>query len=232
MPAAIRNGHAPRTHVLIVEDMDGVRESLTQIALEAFPQARADACASLRQAEHWLRSHPEHTDGAQCELIALVDLGLPDGNGIDLVRALADLGPHCLPIVTTVFDDDASLCDAIAAGAQGYLLKEHPPETLVRYLRRIEQGEPPLTPRMARRILACMRQMPAAAAPGDEEVRLSPRETEVLGIIGRGLRVGEAARVLGLADQTVASYVKSIYRKLNISSRAEAALEASRRNLV
>ncbi len=222
-----------RIHVLIVEDMDAVRESLVQIALNAFPHAQASACATLREAQQWLQTHPEHTNGEQGGLIALVDLGLPDGSGVTLVRELATLGPHCMPIVTTVFDDDVSLCAAVAAGAQGYLLKEHPPETLTRYLKRIEQGEPPLTPRMARRILACMQQAHGLPPKLDEEeVRLSPRETEVLGIIGRGLRVGEAARVLGLTEQTVASYVKSIYRKLNISSRAEAALEASRRHLV
>lgn len=232
MPA-FRDTPARCTHVLIVEDIAAVRDSLAQIAQAAFPHASVSACPNLRQAEQWLREHPEHTDGRQGELIALVDLGLPDGHGVTLVRALAELGTHCLPIVTTVFDDDVSLCTAVAAGAQGYLLKEHPPETLVRYLQRIKQGEPPLTPRMARRILACMQQWQAAHPQlNEEEVRLSPRETEVLGIIGRGLRVGETARVLGLTEQTVASYVKSIYRKLNISSRAEAALEASRRHLV
>ena len=220
-------------HVLVVEDLDGVREGLIEVARQAFPGAQISACATLHQAESWLREHPGHTDGRQGNLVALVDLGLPDGNGATLVRKLAELGPQVMPIVTTIFDDDVSLCDAIAAGAQGYLLKEHPPETLVRYLLRIEQGEPPMTPRMARRVLECMQRMATdLAGPEGDEIRLSPRETEVLGIIGRGLRVSEAARVLGLTDQTVASYVKSIYRKLNISSRAEAALEAQRRKLV
>ncbi|MCB5364646.1 response regulator transcription factor [Pusillimonas sp. CC-YST705] len=229
---ALRDSPARYSHILIVEDIEGVRTSLVKIAQEAFPQAGISGCGTLRQAEQWLEQHPEHTDASGGNLLTLIDLGLPDGNGISLVRKLNAYGPHCLPIVITIFDDDITLCKAVAAGAQGYLLKEHPPEIMVHYLKRMEQGEPPITPRMARRILACMQHLLAASLPNEEAVHLSPRETEVLSIIGRGFRVGEAARVLGLTDQTVASYVKSIYRKLNISSRAEAALEASRRKLV
>lgn len=84
---------------------------------------------------------------------------------------------------------------------------------------------------MALRILDHFRQTPARIPSTASAVSLTPRETEVLGCIGRGLRVHEAARVLGVADSTVMTYIKSIYSKLNINSRAEAALEAARRGL-
>ena len=226
----------PCTDLLVLEDREDMRAWLVDIGRQVFPQARVTACGTLAQASRWLDAHPDRLTGQTGCLVALVDLGLPDGNGISLVQRLSLSGDHVLPVVTTIFDDDVSLCDAIAAGARGYLLKEHAADVMVGYLRRICQGEPPLSPRIARRILQCMQQRGAqgsrdAVLSGDD-ARLSPRETEVLGIIGRGLRVNEAAQVLGLTEHTVAGYVKVIYRKLNISSRAEAALEASRRKLV
>ncbi len=137
------------------------------------------------------------------------------------------------PIVTTIYDDDHHLFDAIAAGAQGYLLKDQHPDTLIEYLHRIDAGEPPLSPSIARRMLQHFSRSrpPAPAAIPAEEV-LTAREMDVLRLLGRGLRVNEAAHTLGLTPHTVAGYVKTVYRKLNISSRAEAALEAARRGLV
>jgi DNA-binding NarL/FixJ family response regulator len=139
-----------------------------------------------------------------------------------------------MPIVTTIYDDDDHLFEAIAAGGQGYLLKDQNPDTLIQYLHRIDQGEPPLSPSIARRILehfSTARSAATAPSPRPDET-LTPREMDVLRLLGRGLRVNEAARVLELTPHTVAGYVKNIYRKLNISSRAEAAVEAVRRGLV
>jgi DNA-binding NarL/FixJ family response regulator len=135
------------------------------------------------------------------------------------------------PVVVSIYDDDAHLFDAIAAGAQGYLLKDEGAEVLVGRLREIASGEPPLSPSIARRILAHFHR-PAEACNWSRREVLTPRETEVLALLGRGLRIGDAAQSLGLTRHTVAGYVKIIYSKLNISSRAEAALEAKRRGLV
>jgi DNA-binding NarL/FixJ family response regulator len=112
-------------------------------------------------------------------------------------------------------------------------LKDQHPDTLIQYLHRIDQGEPPLSPSIARRMLKHFSQArPAAAGPDPDHETLTPREEDVLRLLGRGLRVSETARVLGIAPHTVTGYVKNIYRKLNISSRAEAAVEAVRRGLV
>jgi DNA-binding NarL/FixJ family response regulator len=124
--------------------------------------------------------------------------------------------------------DDASVIAALSQGAQGYLLKDSPFETFVRQLTLIEQGLPALSPSIARRIVEHFRKTAVAHEISND---LTPRERDVLGLIGRGLRNADAAVALGLSESTVASHIKSIYAKLGISSRAEAALQAARLGL-
>lgn len=246
---------------LVVEDLPEVRDWLADALRHAFGEIEVGCAGTLAEAREWLGALGDDPRAAARLRMALIDLGLPDGSGVDLVREIADRLPQVQTIVATIYDDDAHLFPAIAAGAQGYLLKEQEPEALARHLRLIGEGMPPLSPSISRRMLAHFRERGAlpggeaatqagAALPrangdqalaqqaaagsdtGIEAITLSPRETEVLSYIGRGLRVAEAARVLGLTEHTVAGYVKTLYRKLNISSRAEAALEAARRGLV
>jgi DNA-binding NarL/FixJ family response regulator len=215
--------------VLVVEDEPEVRRWMGEVARLAMPGAEVADAPTLTVAEAWIAGVSAE-DRARLRLV-LIDLVLPDGRGIDLIRRVRAAASHAHPVVITGFDDDANLLDAMAAGAEGFLLKRHDTETLVRCLQRIEDGEPPLTPSIARRLLTHFQaaRLPAGKTP---EASLTPRELEVLQLLARGSRVAEAAARLGLTDQTVATYVKIIYRKLGISSRAEAALEASRRGLV
>lgn len=207
---------------LVLEDQAETREHLLGALSEAFPGVVAKGAADLAEARSFL--------DAGAPDLALVDLGLPDGRGVDFLRDLADRsGGATRSVVVTIYADDHHLFDAIAAGAGGYLLKDMGRDELVRYLRRLEAGETPLSPAVARRMLDYFRKPQMAAEP---EAALTPRETEVLRLIGRGLRSGEAAKVMGVTELTVAGYVKAIYRKLNICSRAEAALEAAKRGLV
>ena len=215
--------------VLVVEDQPDTRMWLAGIVGQAMPGAEVVTFPRLLEARGWLHGL-DGKDRARLR-VALIDLGLPDGSGIELIRELAEHFPETLPVVATVYDDDSYLFDAIAAGAQGYLLKDQDAEVLVHRLRRMEDGEPPLSPSIARRRMTHFRRQPPPA-PTTEESALTPRELEVLALLGRGSRVPEAARRLGLTDHTVSTYVKIIYRKLRISSRAEAALEASRRGLL
>ncbi len=220
---------------LIVEDQADTRAWLARMLTSAFHGIDVVEAPTLRAARDWIAAHAhELSRETAARHIALVDIGLPDGSGVDIVRELAKYHRSVTPIVTTIYDDDQHLFDAIAAGAQGYLLKDQHPDTLIQYLHRIDKGEPPLSPSIARRILQHFSNArPAVAIPSDPaEEALTPREMDVLRLLGRGLRVSEAARVLGLTPHTVAGYVKNIYRKLNISSRAEAAVEAVRRGLV
>lgn len=214
------------TTALVVEDQPQVSGWLCGIVKQAFPGTDVLSAADLAGARATMRQQ------VRAFRLVLVDLGLPDGSGLELIAELHRADPGLPVVVTTVHDDDGHLFGALAAGAMGYLLKEQSDAVLLHQLRRLADGEPPMSPRMARRMLDYFqRPVVAMSPPGEDEATLTPRETEVLACIGRGLRVAETAQALGLTPNTVASYVKSLYAKLSIRSRAEAALEAVRRGL-
>lgn len=209
---------------LVVDDLVPSREWLAQAVRAAFPGIEIDLAATLREAMAQLHPPPP---------LALIDLGLPDGSGVQLIEALQQRGAQTLCIVATVFDDDAHLFPALRAGAQGYVLKDQARETLADMLRGIADGQPPLSPSVARRLLRHFQPLPAApATPHPNEQQLTPRETEVLRLTAKGLTLVEVAEALSLSRHTVSGYLKDIYRKLSVTSRAEAALEAARRGLV
>ena len=160
--------------------------------------------------------------------LALVDLNLPDGSGIALIKLFNYQAPQTLCVVASIYDDDMHLMPALRAGAQGFLLKDQSREQIAELLRGIAEGRPQLSPAIARRLLAHFR--PQTQSYTTEP--LTQRETEVLGIIAKGMTIPEAARLLGISSHTVSSYTKEIYRKLNVSSRAEAALTARNIGLV
>lgn len=206
--------------LLVVEDHAETVQHLVALLAEAMPGAQVQVAGTVASAQA--------ASGSARWDLALVDLSLPDGSGLDVIRTLRQRQPEAEIAVLTVHDDDEHLFAALAAGARGYLLKEQPADMLALQLSLWRQGQPPLSPRMARRLLAHFEA--PAASPADAG-GLTPRETEVLACIGRGLRVRETAEALGIAPSTVMTYVKSIYGKLDINSRAEAALEAARRGL-
>ena len=218
----------PRTRTaFVVEDLDQTRQWLLGLVTQAFGPIAVASARDLRSARQWLATGP-----AGQGLVALVDLGLPDGSGVDLIWEMRLKLPEAHLIVTTIYDDDAHLVDAMAAGAHGYLLKDRDGAHLVERLRSIDRGEPAISPAIARRILDQFRSHAVfASARSQAPESLTPREVEVLQLIGRGLRSAEAAKLLDVSGQTISTHVKNIYRKLGITSRAEAALEASRRNL-
>jgi DNA-binding NarL/FixJ family response regulator len=213
---------------LVIEDLPEIRSWLAEVAREAFPGLHVAEAA--RRDEGLALVERETFD------LALIDLGLPDGSGIDVVSALHSRQPKALPVVVTIYDDDEHLFPALQAGAFGYLLKEQPREALVAQLLRMTQGEPPLSPPIARRVLAYF----AGAAQKrqemlrqlDKDAGLTDRETEVLQRVAKGYTLPEVAQQLGLSRHTVATHIRQIYRKLDVSSRAEATLEAARRGLV
>ncbi len=211
---------------LVLEDRPDTRRWLVDILARAIPDLNIRTACNLKAARHLLATEAGWH-------LALVDIGLPDGSGIELITEMRESHPLTDTIVTTIHDDDANLFGAIAAGARGYLLKSQPADILVRHLQQFEAGMPPLSPSIARRMLAWFSERPfPGAAPGNPDTRLSARDVEVLTCIGRGMRVAETARHLGLTESTVASYIKQLYRKLDINNRAEAALEAAKRGLV
>jgi DNA-binding NarL/FixJ family response regulator len=166
--------------------------------------------------------------------VALIDLGLPDGSGVDAVAALRDAQPRAQAVVVTIHDDDDHLFPALQAGAFGYLLKDQAGAVIVDLFRRMAQGEPPLSPAIARRVMAhfASRSSQREGPKNMPHVVLSDRENEVLLRVAKGFTLPEIGVQLNLSRHTISDYVKQIYRKLNVSSRAEAALEAQRLGLL
>jgi two-component system, NarL family, nitrate/nitrite response regulator NarL len=234
--------------VLIVEDNPVARSFLCRVVRESFSDTQQiHEAGDLEAARRLMRAAaPESPEAYK---LVLVDLELPDGNGMDLLSEMARY--PATKIVTTLYSDDDHLFPALQCGADGYLLKEDRFEVLVEELQKIVRGQPPLSPAIARRLLAHFRHgdarhtdlnflpgngfassRPAALeAPNDCE-RLTPRETEVLTYLSKGFTIKEIANLMGIKWFTVNDHIKSIYKKLNVSSRAEAAVLASKQGLV
>lgn len=208
-------------HILIVEDLPDTQHWMKALALTAFPEAKITLVASLQQARIQLKQ--------QYWSLLLVDIGLPDGSGIDLIAEAVDKLPNAGIIVTTIYDDDDNLFQALAAGATGYLLKSQPQAYLVKQLAMIKEGHPPMSSAIARRLIAYFQQK-KTIKPCD--IILTKRETDVLAAIAKGMRNREVANTLGLSLHTVNTYIRDLYSKLNISNRAQAAIIAQQRGLV
>lgn len=209
-------------NILLLEDLPEIRVWLRKLVLQVFPMSKIAESSRVHDALELA--------GALKFDLALIDLGLPDGSGVQVVQRLRDLQPEAQSVVVTIHDDDEHLFPALQAGAFGYILKEQPRELITEQLQRISQGEPPLSPSIARRVMAhfAAQARPATLMP---HVSLTERESEVLLRVAKGYTLPEIGVQLGLSRHTIADYVKQIYRKLNVSSRAEAALEAQRLGL-
>jgi DNA-binding NarL/FixJ family response regulator len=157
--------------------------------------------------------------------VGLVDLGLGDGSGLDVIARLAGSTPPVPSIAFTVFDDRKTVLDAIDAGACGYILKDDGPDRLAEALRAAAAGDSPLSYRAASHVVGRSRHR-------TEDVELTPREVEVLAMIAKGMTYEECADLLEITLGTVQSHVKNLYRKLDVQTKAEAAVWAARHNLV
>lgn len=188
------------------------------MAEKVWPQAEVAGAMNLAQARKQ----------AQAPLdLALIDLELPDGSGVELITELAVSQPQCMCVVVTLFDDDEHLFAALRAGAQGYLLKDQKASEIAASLAGIVQGKPPLSPAIARHVLESF-----CSRTNGSETLLSPKEQAVLGQIAADRTLADAADRLDVSRNTVAFHVKNIYRKLRVCSRAEALNEAARIGLL
>lgn len=220
--------------VLIIED-----DPLTQ-AFFARCVERCDALAvagmvsSVAQARAWLDRPGAHLD------VLLVDLGLPDGSGLDVIRHAAQTHPECESLVVSMFGDEDNVLASIEAGALGYIHKDATPEDIAETILEMKAGASPISPMIARRVLSKYRLLqspPSGAAAAVQEdapntADLSRRESEVLELIARGFSYNEIAALQGVSVHTVRTQIKSLYGKLAVHSRSEAVFEASRMGLL
>jgi DNA-binding NarL/FixJ family response regulator len=206
--------------VLLVDDHAVVRDGLRtylelQDDLDVVGEAE-DGAAAVRAAE---ALRPD---------VILMDLVMPVLDGVGAMRELRERLPGIRVIVLTSFTDEAQLLPAIQAGAAGYLLKNVQPAELHRAIHAAHAGEALLDPSVAARLVEAISQPAGAPAPD----RLTPREREVLVLIGRGLSNKRIARELGVAEKTVKTHVGHLLAKLDVSDRTQAALYAVREGLV
>ncbi len=232
----------PFHRALIVEDLDEPRQWLAELLPHALPSIQqVDTAADLRQSFDLIQTRLYD--------LAIVDWHLPDGTSEEFIQHLVSAQPQAMVVVATIHDDDAHVFPALRSGATGYILKSQPRAVVIAQLRRLELGEPALSPSIAMRLLRHfstekphlppIKRAQAATDfaatepfPDDTAKRLTAREIEVLRLIAKGYKTPEVGQLLGISGHTVSSYVRDIYRKLGINSRAEATLEASRRGLV
>ncbi|MGH8147625.1 MAG: response regulator [Rhodanobacteraceae bacterium] len=165
--------------------------------------------------------------------IALVDIGLPDGNGVDLIAWLQIWHPHVACLVITAWGDGDTVLAALRAGAIGYLLKDRDDVELARALQNVKRGGAPIDPFVARRILTLLPgAAPATRVDLDERDALSARERGILDLVAHGHNNRQIAERIGLSRFTIEDYTKRIYRKLAVGSRAAAVFEAQARGLL
>lgn len=167
--------------------------------------------------------------------VLLVDLGLPDGSGIELIRAARQHWPRCDVMVVTVFGDESHVLWAVENGASGYLLKDYPPERIVEEVRNLANGGSPINPYIARQILKRFQASSSPPAPAPDTTArpaLSERELDVLRLITKGFNYNEIASLLTVSRQTVLTYVRRIYLKLGVNSQTQAVFEARRHGIL
>ncbi len=216
--------------VMVVEDQPRILEPLLKL-LRSFPMVEIVGTASSGEIalEKVDESHPE---------VILCDLGLPGISGIEVIRQVKARSPGIEILVFTVFEEEEQVVAAIRAGASGYLLKGAPATKIVEAIEEVRAGGTVIQPSLARKLLHHFRAPEAPAdpvplSPLDEGGRrLSPRETEILQLIAKGLTNPEVADLLSLSRSTIRTHLEHIYDKLEVTNRVEAVTEGLRKRLI
>jgi DNA-binding NarL/FixJ family response regulator len=199
--------------VSIVEDNEQLRGTLARVLNRA---EGVECISQFASAEDALKALPQEKPN-----VVLMDINLPGGmNGVECVRQLKPLCPETQVIMLTVYEDTENIFNALAAGATGYMLKRTPRAELLDAIRDVLKGGSPMTTHIARKVVASF-QRPLAATP-QPTADLSPREKEVLDCLAQGFLYKEIAEKLGISYETVHTYIRRIYEKLQVRTRTEA----------
>lgn len=201
--------------IIIVEDDAALAASVEKILVKS---GEFEVLGNFPSAEAAL----EGASWGEAELL-LSDLGLPGMQGAEMIREVQGRFPDLVCLAYTLFSDDKSVFEALRAGAQGYVLKGCTGEQLLESLRSLAQGESPMSPAIARKLLESFMKAPVEATAHDE---LTRREVEIVRLLSEGYVYKEVADKLGISPHTVHSHIKRIYGKLQATSKAEAVRKA------
>jgi DNA-binding NarL/FixJ family response regulator len=205
-------------NVSIVEDSENVRTTLARI----LSRTEGFQCVShYSNAEAALEKLPQDKPD-----VVLMDINLPGINGVECVRRLKPLLPQTQVMMLTVYEDTENIFAALAAGATGYMLKRTPKAELLDAIREVRAGGSPMTTHIARKVVQSFQQAGASPQPAEN---LSQREQEVLDLLSQGFLYKEIAEKLGISYETVHTYVRRIYEKLQVRTRTEAVAKFLRR---
>jgi DNA-binding NarL/FixJ family response regulator len=207
--------------VALIEDRREIRAGLSALIGGTEGFTCTDAFASVEEALPAL--------GARAPDVVLVDIGLPGMSGIEGLRILRGRHPDLPLLMLTVYDDDERIFDALCAGASGYLLKKTAPARLLESLREAAAGGSPMSPEVARRVIALFREV---RPPAQADYDLTPHERRLLGMLVEGHNYKTAAAELGVSVNTVSFHVRHVYQKLQVHSRSEAVAKALRERIV
>lgn len=214
-----------RFNVLLVEDDPVFLSQMKSALTDLESDWQLFACQNAQQAIDIIES-------ADIEInLALVDLGLPDLDGTEVIRQIRTRYQDAHIMVISVIAAEQRVLSAIRAGAQGYILKEEQPDTITTAIGQVMQGNYPISPALAR----CLFKL--AGAPGDASdsqatIKLSPKETQLLQLISQGLSYIDAAQKMGVATSTVQSHIRNLYRKLDAHSQVQAVNKAREHGLL
>ncbi|MFA6015434.1 MAG: response regulator transcription factor [Gallionellaceae bacterium] len=217
--------------VVLVEDDVNFQNAL-MTAIQTAPDMLLISVAGTRQLGLQLLNEQQAD-------VLLVDLGLPDGSGIDVIRAAHAKWPECNIMVSTTFGDEAHVMQSLEAGATGYLLKDSAPKNMIEEIRNLHGGGSPISPLIARQILLRFRHedkaekaLPVKLPTTKNRAMLSAREQEVLEHITKGFTSDEIAVLMNVSSHTVLTYVRRIYAKLEVNSKTEAIYEARNQGIL
>ena len=229
--------------VLIVEDDARMREFFAASVSRCDSLILAGSVGTVTDARAWL------DDSAHAVDVLLTDLGLPDGSGLEVIRHAMARNPACEALVISMFGDEENVLASVEAGALGYIHKDSTPDDIAHAILEMKNGASPISPMIARRVLAKYRDLrsgasssapdPGRKAQAEPDVpepaggrALSPREQEVLELIARGFSYADIARLKTVSVHTVQTHIKHLYSKLAVRSKSEAVFEATQMGLL
>jgi DNA-binding NarL/FixJ family response regulator len=212
---------AGKTSVALVEDDLGTLTRFEKVIRASASLELLCAVSSTKAILTWIKENPVD--------ILLVDLGLPDGSGIDVIAYCRRHQPACDVMVISMFGDESNMMKAFNAGAKGYLLKDGTEDDLAMHILNLHNGGSPMSPIIARQLLGQLgvtTPLPTCIVRSEALSILSPKENEVLELVARGFSYNEIAGLLQVTINTIHTHIRNIYGKLSVSSKTEAIYEA------